>query len=348
MGILSIREGRVSTHLDFRCKTCHGLPVDLDLLRLVTDTELGAFPASTVQRALMLAADGKPDNMLLPPERMLFHFNCDSLPSIRPRLVIIRTGVRAAKSPIAALALLLCALTCKFRREPNLANGEIPAPDGLVGVRPGELVRALIVAPKLKLSRAPLEHIRGTMQASPILKRYIVKDLGESITIRRPDGAMVMIETVAAGAGGDNLRSTWLAGVLFDEAAFHDDDDGAVNLSDNLRAVKARMLDDGQIWVVSSPWSEDDPFNLLFTQLFGRPGRELAFHSDSRSMNPTLSMEDEQAERASDPEATVDKPLLPATTCHICGSPQPAAETHLPASGGCWACNPSGAGRWRP
>lgn len=279
------------------------LPADLDLLTLVTSPELGQHTASPAQRALILAADGKPANDILPTDRMLFHFNTERLPSGRPRLVVLRTGVRAGKSLIAALALLFSVLYCQFRRAPILSEGEIPGRDGLVGVRPGELVRALIVAPKLKLSRAPLTHIKSAIEHSPVLQKYLVKSNEESIVVKRPDGAHVTIEIVAAGSGGDNLRSTWLAGVLFDEAAFHDGDDGAVNLSDNLRAALTRLLPDAQAWVVSSPWSDDDPFNVLFTQYYGRPSEEgLAFHSDSRSMNPTLRQSVVDAERARDPD----------------------------------------------
>lgn len=280
------------------------LPRGLDLLTLITSPELGQHTsASPAQRALILAADGKPIDGILPRDRMLFHFNEERLPSGRPRLVVLRTGVRAGKSLIAALALLFSCLYCQFRRAPILSEGELPGPDGLVGVRKGELVRALIVAPKLKLSRAPLVHIKSAIENSPNLKRYLVKNNEESIVVRRPDGELVTIEIVAAGSGGDNLRSTWLAGVLFDEAAFHDGDDGAVNLSDNLRAALTRLLPGAQAWVVSSPWSDDDPFNVLFTQYFGRPSEEaLAFHSDSRSMNPALLQSIVDAERARDPD----------------------------------------------
>lgn len=280
------------------------LPPNLDLLTLVCSPELSAFQASPVQRALILAADGKPDPSILSPDQMLFHFGTDRLPSgRRPRIVVLRTGVRAGKSLISALGLLLSALTCQFRSKPDLASGELPGADGLVGVRPGELVRALIVGPKLGLSKAPLDHIRGTMKNSPILRKYIVKDIAESITIRRPDGAEVRIERVAAGKGGDNLRSTWLAGILFDEAAFHDDEDGAVNLDDNLRAARPRLLNGAQAWIVSSPWSDDDPFNKIFEAYFGKPGLEMAFHSNTCSMNPSPKIkEDEADERRRDPD----------------------------------------------
>jgi hypothetical protein len=279
------------------------LPRGLDLLTLVTSPDLAAHTsASPAQRLLMLAADGKPANDVLPPDRMMFHIGTERLPSGRPRLVVLRTGVRAGKSLIAAMALLHSALTCQFRREPNAEAGELPGPDGMIGIMKDEFVRALIVAPKLKMSRAPLLWIKGRMKNSPVLKKYIVKEREESIVIRRPDGAEVTIEIVAADSGGGNLRSTWLAGILFDEAAFHDGDDGVVNLSENYRAAAPRLLHGAQAWIVSSPWSDDDQFHKIFSMYYGKPGRQLAFHSDTRSMNPSLEQEVIDEERARDPD----------------------------------------------
>jgi hypothetical protein len=174
----------------------------------------------------------------------------------------------------------------------------------MVGVRSREEVRALIVGPKLHHGAAPLEHIRGTMKSSPILRKYIHgnPDAADSISVKRPDGAIVKIMKIAADKGGGNLRSTWLAGILFDEAAFHDDDEAAVNLGDNIDAILGRLLPGAQAWVVSSPWSEDDSFNRLFLRFFGRPGTELAFHSDTRSMNPAYPQKDIDRVRAYDPD----------------------------------------------
>lgn len=277
------------------------LPPTTTLERFVESPDLGALPISPAQRALLRAADGLPVTHL-DAAGLHFHFGVDALPAQpRPRVVVLRTGVRAAKSLIASLTLILRSLTCQLRREPEHAD-ERPGPDGLVGVRPGELVRALIVAPRLRLSRAPFHHVVGAVKASPVLSRHVVKVGAESILLRRPDGAEVLVEMVAASGGGANLRSTWLASVLFDEADFHDEDDAAVNLKENFQAVQTRVLPGGQVWVVSSPWDDAGEFHELFTGAFGHPGRAVAFHSDSLTMNPTLDRADIEAERRRDPE----------------------------------------------
>lgn len=297
-----VEERFAARHL--RQKTAVLRDAAFSLERLLCDPEMGKFPASHVQRALMRAVDGQA--VFFPPplehERsMLFHFGCAVLPNIRPRVVILRTGIRAAKSLISAIGLLRSVLTCQYRRPPE--EGETPGPDGLVGVREGELVRAAIVGPTLKQTEACFDHIVGTMRASPVLSTMLVKVLATSVTIRRPDGTLVRIERVAAASGGSNLRSTWLAGALFDEADFHGAEDAAVNLISQLDAARTRLLNGAQIWVVSSPWSDSTPFHKLFTDAWGKPDADtLAFHSDSRSMNPTLSRTMEAAERAKNPE----------------------------------------------
>ena len=282
-----------------------GLAGPLTLEALVCDPSLGALTASPTQKALVRALDGQPVNDVLTPDQMRFHFAMERLPSGRPRLAYLRTGVRAGKTLISVLALLLSVLTCKYRRPAKPELGEIAGADGMVGVRPGELVRAVIVGPKKGLGRSPLQHLIGTMQASPMLRPLFARPpLTESCTIRRPDGHEVLIELVAADAGGANLRSTWLAGAMFDEADFHDSEDAAVNLSEELRAARPRMLAGAQILVPSSPWAEGSPFDKLFTDAFKDQlsKGELSFHSDSLSMNPTLDRDDIAAERAKDPD----------------------------------------------
>lgn len=278
----------------------------LTLERLVTDPEFAAFNASSAQRAFIRAADGVPLAGVLDDERLRFHFGSCEWPDapLRPRIIIARTGVRAGKSLLAALALLKSALTCELRRAPE--PSEVPDADGKVGVRPGERVRALIVAPTVDLTKTVFAHLTGTMLASPKLRGLIVGEPGKtSMAIRRPsDGVCIEIACVAASPGGTNLRSTWLAGAVLDEADFFDADDAAVNLGDQIDAVATRLLAGAQVWVVSSPWAAEGPFHDRFTAAFGHPGDGpvLAFHSDSRSMNPTLDRALEESERRRDPD----------------------------------------------
>lgn len=273
----------------------------LTLERLVTAPEFAAFPASKVQRAVCRAVDGQDIGDLLTPEQTLYHFGTESLTlTHQPKYVFLRTGVRAGKSLLAACAVIKSVLTCTFRRP--VVGDEVPGPDGLVGVLKGELVRALILAPLLKLARAVFSHLVGVMQSSKVLAPLLVKVGAESCVIRRLDGQEVLVELVAASSGGANLRSTWLAAAVFDEADFHDGEDGAVNLPENYKAATTRLLSGGQLWIPSSPWADEGPFYELFTGAFGNPGDELAVHSSTRAMNPTFPLSEVEAEEKRDPE----------------------------------------------
>jgi hypothetical protein len=275
----------------------------LTLEALLTSPALGAFRPSASQLALVRAADGAAVDGLLPLEQMLFHFGVERVAPARSSIVIPRTGVRAGKSLISAMALLHGILTTEFRWTPSEGDEAVPDDDGKVGVRPGELVRALILTPTLTTSASSFHHLIGTMQASPALRQLFVKDPGaETAVIRRPDGHVVHVQVVAARASGLNVRSTWLAGMLFDEADFHRDENGVVNLPDNFRAARPRMLRGAQIWLPSSPWADMGPYHEMFTAAFGKPGSTLAFHSDSRSMNPSLDRDAEREERERDPD----------------------------------------------
>lgn len=282
-----------------------GLDGPLTLERLVTDPDLGGLPASPAQIALIRALDGLPLGGVLSEDQMRFHFGTDELPSIRPDVAYVRAGIRAAKTLITILAGLRSLLTCHFRRPPKPELGEKPGPDGLVGVRPGELVRGLIVGPRVENTLAPYQLLVSTMNAAPKLKALFVGEpLAESCVIRRPDGNTVKVKRVAADAGGKNLRSTWLAFALFDEADFHDDESAVVNLKVNLDACRGRMLTGAQIFVPSSPWAEGSQFDKLFTDTRANQLRhnELSFHSDTVSMNPTIDRGVIARMRALDPD----------------------------------------------
>lgn len=276
------------------------------LERLLCDPQFGDFrQASPVQRAIVRSADGLPVDLSrcvtgTHESRMKFHFGCDALPNIRPRMMVLETGVRAGKTLIAAAGIVRSSLTCLFRRPPE--GDEIPDADGLIGVRPGEVVRTPIVGPTLDHCRKAFSDVTNLMTRSPVLSAMVLKPLTNSLLFRRPDGCEVLIENVSTAAGGSNLRSTWLAGAFFDEADFHGAEDAVMNLDQQLQAVRPRMLPGAQIWVASSPWSDSSPFHTLHSKAFGFPSADvIAFHSDSRSMNPSLNKQLEADERAKDP-----------------------------------------------
>jgi hypothetical protein len=176
----------------------------------------------------------------------------------------------------------------------------------MCGVRPGEQVKCLIVTPRANQGKQAFGYILGALKESPTLRKLIVHETLETVVIRRPiDGKEIRVEMVAASPRGNNIRGFWLAGVLFDEAAFWGDDDAAVNLKDNIGAAVTRLLPGAQCWMPSSPWADSGTYHELVEKAFNQDERDndtLAFHSDSRRLNPALDKVLEAAERAKDPQ----------------------------------------------
>ncbi len=198
------------------------------------------------------------------------------------------------------LALVRNALTLALRRQPK--PGERPERDGLVGVRKGEPVRGLVVAPRLQQALATFGILVAILQNSPKLSRYIESSGATQLTLKRDDGQLVTIQVLAAAARGTNLRGGWFVGAVFDEADFFNETDATVTLNDQLKAVKPALIEGGQIWLTSSPWDESGDFAKAHADAFGRPGATVAFHSDTPRMNPTYPVELIEEERAVDPD----------------------------------------------
>ena len=321
----------------------------LTLEHLLDDPTLGNFRMSRLQRSFVRACDGSrldapwPKGVAAPPagappwrpltvEERLTHFGQAIVPLLKPTTIIPMTGVRAGKTLIAAFGLVQSLLTCSLRHVPTaeeLADGVLPDADGMTGVRPGELVRAPIVTPRMAAGKQAFSYVLGIVNNSPRLKKYVVEATKERLIIRRPsDGHHVVVELLAAAAGGTNLRSTWLAGIIFDEAAFFDDGEGddqaLVNLADNYGAAAARMLPGAIVWLPSSPWADSGTFHTMWARARGTfgsldddgdPSLVMSFHSTSRAMNPALSRKLENARRREAPlEATREYDAVPLST----------------------------------
>lgn len=259
---------------------------------------------SPAQRALARGSDGLPITHLGPLD-LEYHCGARVLPPPmrKPRRVVCRSGRRSGKTLIAGmLGLVRKALTLALRREPK--DDERPERDGLVGVRKGEPVRGLIVAPRLAQSVATFGILAAILVESPKLKQYLVgTPAAESLTLRRDDGQLVTIEVKAAAPKGTNLRGGWFIGVVFDEADFFGEKDASIKLEDQMDAVSPALIPGAQMWAISSPWDESGEFYAMHTEAFGAPDETFAFHSSSQRMNPThCDAEDIEKQRLKKPE----------------------------------------------
>ena len=257
---------------------------------------------SKVQRALVRAASAQPLGGIFAKSEELFHFGAAGLKFRQPNIISLRCGIRAGKTLIASLAVLWTALTCSTRRPitaEELEVGVLPGADGMRPImQPGERVRVLFVTPEVNQSKQAFGYVLNAVRLSPRLRRFIVHgSTTRKLILRRPhDGVEVLFEMVAASAQGNNVRSGWLAGAVFDEGAFFGDDEAVVNLKDNLGAASTRLLPGAQVWLPSSPWADAGHYHEEHTKAFGNPGNTLAFHSSSMAMNPMLNTPEKRAE----------------------------------------------------
>lgn len=236
------------------------------------------------------------------------HFDPTEAP---PKLVFLRSGIRSGKTYLAAIGVIKSALSCSVRRpltEAEIAAGSKPDADGMVhALQQGESIRVVFCTPKAEQSKKAFDYVMGAFLASPRLKALVVKQTTEILHIRRPhDGVIVEFVMVAASPRGNNVRSGWLAGAIFDESAFFDDgDSAAVNLRDNVTAAVSRLLPGAQIWLPSSPWSDEGYWHEKHAEAQKRAAESgpatdaIAFHSSSRALNPALPKG--QEETVSDP-----------------------------------------------
>ncbi len=266
-----------------------GALADLALEDMVAGAGFGDLAASPLQRAICRAADGRPLGDLLAPEVVERHFGVTTLPLSRPAIVELVCGVRGGKSWLASCAAVHAAL---------MAN--------LSDLKQYELPRFAIVGPTIDAARATFVVLCGIVQSSRVLRRFMHGEpTADTLVLKRPDGRRVEVVVVAAHRGGLSVRNRWLIGFVLEEVAqFGDAATGAVvNAEELLRAAEARLLPGCQGWLISSPFGPSGLLYDLYREHFGKPGRVLVVHADTRSMNPAFPQATIDALTARDPDA---------------------------------------------
>jgi hypothetical protein len=250
-----------------------------------------ALPASSLQRAIARAADGRQIDGALDAEGCERHFGCrpEELGAILPRLVVVVAGVRGGKSLMASAAALKAALSADLSQ---LVSHEI--------------ARVPIVAPTVDNATATYRLLAGAIQTSPVLRPLLVGEpTNDTVMVRRADGRVVEIVVVAAHRGAITIRSRWLAGFVLDEVAlFGQEASGAaVNAEELLRAAETRLVKGGQGWLISSPYGPQGLLHQLWKDHFGKPARVLVVHAPTLAMNPAFDPEQVEEIRKRDPDA---------------------------------------------
>ena len=278
-----------------------------DLEDLVTAVEgMGLETATPMQRAICRIADGKPLDELAKNRDVADSLGI-SLKKLRfvkpgvPRELVILSGIRTAKSLMAASIAIWASQTCDVT---HLRAGEIP--------------RFSIVSLNKDLAHVVLSHLMGSLLNSPALTRLIYDKQSakkwlengrpgtDEIVLKHPSGRPIQISCVSGKRAGSSLVSRWSAGVCFDEAPRMAGQDSAViNLDDSRAAVLGRLLPGAMVTMIGSPWAPMGPIYRMYNDSFGSPNRErIIIKAPGPLLNPYWWTPDRcKRLRAADPTA---------------------------------------------
>lgn len=243
--------------------------------------------------------DGMQPSQLTQEEQQLFEqmFGLPAstkLTKKQRKRILLRFGRGSGKSLFSSAVAVYKALTadvskCKF--------GDIPT--------------VVLVAPDKELAIGVclsnvLAIIEGTAKIAPMLQ----SKGADFVSLRRPDGKTVQIKAFAPTKGGRNIRGRSIIACILDEAEFFNSDPSgrfAVNDRDVYKAMIARLLADGVVIFISTPWPSENLMSELFEANYGKPNDAIAAIAPTLLMRPDnpslISLREEEMTR--DPDNAV-------------------------------------------
>lgn len=259
--------------------------------KLTDPLAFGLTTASPLQRGICRVADGYPlDDVAADPTVIAALGNVHGLPHERPKEVFVISGIRTAKSLTAACGAFHMAMTCDVS-----------------SLRPGEIPRVSVVSLKKDLGDVIMNHLVGSVKASPLLRPFMMGEpTAEGVMFRHPSGVPVEVCVVAGSRAGSSLVARWSAGCIFDEfPRMVGGEEGVVNWDDMRQAVLLRLLPGCQLWHIGSPWAPYGPAYENVTQHHGKPSAQrVVIKAPAPAMNPVYWTPERCAEaKAADPDA---------------------------------------------
>lgn len=241
--------------------------------------------ATYLQRAICKALEGRPLGEYWKRSEVRRAFGGVE-PKSKPREVVIISGIRTAKSLMAAAVAINATQTVDVSK---LSSGEVP--------------RFSILSLEKDNASVVLSHLLGALE-SPAFRHLrmkkggdspwkdLIDDTGADVVgsefLWHPSGRPVEIRVVAGKRAGGSLVSRWSAGAVFDEAPrMVRHSDAVVNYDDAYRALRGRLLPEAQILSIGSPFQPFGPIYDIVTEEWGnpRPGR-LVVKAPGPDMNP--------------------------------------------------------------
>ena len=264
----------------FQADGARELIIPLETL-LVSPQAFGLETATPLQRAICRVSDGLPLEDLWDVEAVRKAFGDVRPPEVAPATLLILAAIRSAKSLMAAAKAVQTSQTVDLSAE-------------WIGL--GDIVQIPIVAVDKERGQAVFKHVLENLMAKPILRQLFARDergrmvepTAERFVLRHPSGRAIEITVQALAHAGATLVSTWLAGVIFDEAPRMSGSESKRSLEDSLNAVAGRMLPGAQIWMIGSPYAPFGPVYDMVQEHFGKPSEAVVVvRGTGPAMNPS-------------------------------------------------------------
>jgi hypothetical protein len=240
----------------------------VDLETLYTSPQgFGIESATFMQRCVCRIFDGVPLDDLLARgtefERQCLRtaIGCDpsELPVGGPPVEVCDTGpVRTGKS-------VRFAALCTARSQ-TIDPGIVKAGE--------EPPRISVLAMQLDQATTLRGHLNVVLER-PLLRKLVIGEDSDSITLRHPSGLPIQIRVIAASRGGYSLASRWAGTVIFDEAPGWQSTDKIVSLEDSADQALSRLLPGGQVIYGGSVWQPSGKVHQLDLDNYGKPSRDV-------------------------------------------------------------------------
>ena len=196
----------------------------------------------------------------------------DEVPEGCRRVLVWRLGRASGKSTVAAALVLWASVTCDLS---PTGRGQVPT--------------SFIVSPSKPVAKIALtiakELVRGTA-----LESMVSDDTSDGFMLRRHDGRIVAVRSVAASKGGANLRGVDVIVLVVDESEFMSSgtETFAVTDSDQIAAAMPRLLE--HVLLISTPWPCENATAEFFERNHAHPVDALAALGPSMFMRPTARL----------------------------------------------------------
>ena len=184
------------------------------------------------------------------------------------RVVFLLKGARVGGSLLCSTLTLWRALTA-------------PLPDR----RSGERVFVGFTSADVRLARESLAFVGAVLDRMPSLTPMVVSRSTEIITMRRPDGIVIVFQILPATPSAP--RGRWFLDVVVSEADHAGAESGAAPIEEVVRSYASRLVRGGTLLAESTPWLEGGFWEKGYLANYGTPRAMLVCRAPTLFFYPT-------------------------------------------------------------